>query len=109
LSAATSAGVSALLAELRDDEKDRGSAFDAWLGVVVGANSVEGEVGVDELLLEAAFASSRPAPTRRPPTKAGVSTWATGARDSDVHGCGQLSLSLATGWSWESASSSVDG
>jgi hypothetical protein len=47
-----------------------------WLGVVVVVTSVEGAVAVDEFLPEAAFAISRPAPTRRPPTTAGISTWA---------------------------------
>ena len=44
-----------------------------WLGVVVVVNSVEGAEAVVELLLEAAFAISRPAPTNKPPTTAGIS------------------------------------
>jgi hypothetical protein len=45
----------------------------AWLGVVVVVNSVEGTVAVDERVVEAAFAISRPAPTNKPPTTAGIS------------------------------------
>jgi hypothetical protein len=45
----------------------------SWLGVVVVVSSVEGAVAVDELLLEAALAISRPAPTSTPPTNAGTS------------------------------------
>ena len=44
----------------------------AWLGVVVVVDSV----AVDERLLEAALAISRPAATSTPPTRAGIRTWA---------------------------------
>jgi hypothetical protein len=49
---------------------------EAWLGVVVVVNSVEGGLAVEALLLEAAFAISSPAATSTPPMTAGISTWA---------------------------------
>jgi hypothetical protein len=47
-----------------------------WLGVVVVVNSVDGAVAVDEFLLEAAFAMSRPAATSTPAATTGISIWA---------------------------------
>jgi hypothetical protein len=73
----------------------------AWvycgLIVVVVGNSVEGGVAVSELLLETAFAISRPAITSTPPTRAGIRIWAH--RGSARKRCMRPGLSAPSGLS----------
>jgi hypothetical protein len=54
-------------------------AFD-WVGVVVVVGSVEGDVAVDDEVLDTAFEISRPAPTSTPTTTRGSSTCAQTGR-----------------------------